>query len=76
MRATAPVSDFKYVAKNPSLFTEQQLPSNDSTTVSDTSATISTTPVSDTTASDTDPGENLLTTGIPDEVTMDDNGTM
>ena len=62
--------------QKPFAVTEQQLPANDSTTVSDTSATISTTPVSDTTASDTDPGENLLATGIPEEITMDYNGTM
>ena len=55
--------------------TEQQSPPNDSTAVSDTSATASTTPVSDTTASDTDPGENFSATIPPDEVPMDDNGT-
>ena len=55
---------------------EQNVPVNDSTVVSDTSATASTTPVSDPTASDTDPGENLSTNRTPDEVPMDDNETI
>ena len=55
---------------------EQNVPVNDSTAVSDTSATASTTPVSDTTASDTDPSENLSANGTPDEAPMEDNETI
>ena len=39
----------------------------------DTSATASTTPASDTTTSDTNPGENFLANGTPDKIQMDDN---
>ena len=52
---------------------EQQLPLSDSITAPDTSATASTTPASDTTSSDTDPGENFLANGTPDKIRMDDN---
>ena len=52
--------------------TEQQVP-NDPIAASDTSGTASTTPTSDTTASDTDPGENFSANGTPDETPMDDN---
>ena len=52
---------------------EQQIPPSDSITAPDTSATASTTPTSDTTASDTDPGENFLANGTPDKIQMDDN---
>ena len=55
---------------------EHNVPVNDTTAASDTSATASTTPISDTTASDTDPSENLSANGTPDEAPMEDTETI